>query len=260
MQSLSCAILILAASRTRDGEDALVVGRVDESGRRRTQLGLERPDLHGVAALAGRDVETGHGATLCQYAVSRAVDPGGGAPRGTESQAWGSLATPSTRCAPASGSAVARACTRSTPRPAGSRAGSRRPPVTTDRSTSTSRSRASWSSPWSDSRPATSSTTASCAVAWTHGAIPTIVGRVTSISASGPHPRYAVTGDISFHGKTRTFEHEMHIDVRRGGDLAHGRRTSSTSAKFGMKPPSMLMVRVYPEISVRVELLGTRDE
>ncbi len=29
--------------------------------------------------------------------------------------------------------------------------------------------------------------------------------------------------------------------------------------EFGMKPPSMLMVRVYPEISVRVELHGTND-
>ena len=29
--------------------------------------------------------------------------------------------------------------------------------------------------------------------------------------------------------------------------------------EFGMKPPSMLMVRVYPEISVRVELHGDRD-
>ena len=29
--------------------------------------------------------------------------------------------------------------------------------------------------------------------------------------------------------------------------------------EFGMKPPSMLMIRVYPEISVKVELHGTRD-
>jgi len=28
--------------------------------------------------------------------------------------------------------------------------------------------------------------------------------------------------------------------------------------EFGMKPPSMLMVRVYPEIAVRVELHGVR--
>jgi hypothetical protein len=29
--------------------------------------------------------------------------------------------------------------------------------------------------------------------------------------------------------------------------------------EFGMEPPSMLMIRVYPEISVRVELYGTLD-
>ncbi len=87
---------------------------------------------------------------------------------------------------------------------------------------------------------------------------PTIFGRVTSISASGPHPRYAITGDISFHGKTRTFEHEMQIAV-------HGEGVSLTGEyvfdirEFGMKPPSMLMVRVYPEINVRVELHGNRE-
>ncbi len=87
---------------------------------------------------------------------------------------------------------------------------------------------------------------------------PTISGKLTRIAASRPHPRYMVTGDISFHGKTRTFEHEMHIEV-------HGETVSLTGEyvfdirEFGMKPPSMLMVRVYPEINVRVELHGTRS-
>ncbi len=87
---------------------------------------------------------------------------------------------------------------------------------------------------------------------------PTIGGRVTSIAATGPHPRYAVTGDIEFHGKTRTFEHEMDIEVTDDAVALTG-DTCSTSAQFGMQPPSMLMIRVYPEISVKVELHGTRD-
>ena len=87
---------------------------------------------------------------------------------------------------------------------------------------------------------------------------PTIAGRVTKITAGGTHPRYVVTGDIAFHGKTRTFEHEMHIEVKEEvvsliGDYVFDIR------EFGMKPPSMLMIRVYPEISVRVELHGTRE-
>jgi polyisoprenoid-binding protein YceI len=87
---------------------------------------------------------------------------------------------------------------------------------------------------------------------------PTIAGTVTRIAASGGHPRYMVSGDVSFHGKTRTFEHEMNIEagpetVSLTGDYQFDIR------EFGMKPPSMLMVRVYPEISVRVELYGTRE-
>ena len=87
---------------------------------------------------------------------------------------------------------------------------------------------------------------------------PTIEGRVTKISADGAHPRYLVAGDISFHGKSRSFEHVMDIEIAEEevsltGDYVFDIR------EFGMKPPSMLMIRVYPEIAVRVELYGTRE-
>jgi polyisoprenoid-binding protein YceI len=87
---------------------------------------------------------------------------------------------------------------------------------------------------------------------------PKIEGRVTGIVADGSHPRYSVAGDIAFHGKTRSFEHVMDIqigddEVSLTGDYVFDIR------EFGMKPPSMLMIRVYPEIAVRVELYGTRE-
>jgi polyisoprenoid-binding protein YceI len=88
---------------------------------------------------------------------------------------------------------------------------------------------------------------------------PTIGGRVTKISADGAHPRYRVAGDILFHGKTRSFEHVMDIEV--GADEVSLTGDSVFDIReFGMKPPSMLMIRVYPEITVRVELYGTRDK
>ena len=88
---------------------------------------------------------------------------------------------------------------------------------------------------------------------------PVIEGRVTRLALDGSHPRYLVTGDIDFHGKTRSFEHWMHIEldekeVSLTGDYVFDIR------EFGMKPPSMLMIRVYPEIEVRVELYGTRSD
>jgi polyisoprenoid-binding protein YceI len=84
---------------------------------------------------------------------------------------------------------------------------------------------------------------------------PTISGRLTHIAVAGAHPDYTVTGEVSFHGKTRTFEHGMQIDVHDDGIALTGEDVFDIR-EFGMKPPSMLMVRVYPEISVRVELLG----
>jgi polyisoprenoid-binding protein YceI len=87
---------------------------------------------------------------------------------------------------------------------------------------------------------------------------PNITGQITRVELSEAHPRYAVTGDITFHGKTRSFTHEMSIQVNDGGVLMSGDDVFDIR-EFGMKPPSMLMVRVYPEIAVRVELHGTLD-
>jgi polyisoprenoid-binding protein YceI len=87
---------------------------------------------------------------------------------------------------------------------------------------------------------------------------PTIAGRLTGIVADGSHPNYEVTGEVSFHGKTRTFGHGMQIEVSDEGVALTGEDVFDIR-EFGMKPPSMLMVRVYPEITVRVELHGVRD-
>ena len=87
---------------------------------------------------------------------------------------------------------------------------------------------------------------------------PTIAGRLTHIALAGTHPEYVVTGEVFFHGKTRTFGHAMRIEVTDDGIALTGDDVFDIR-EFGMKPPSMLMVRVYPEISVRVELLGAPD-
>ena len=87
---------------------------------------------------------------------------------------------------------------------------------------------------------------------------PTIAGRLTHIALQGAHPDYMVTGQVSFHGKTRTFAHDMQIEALDEGIALTGEDVFDIR-EFGMKPPSMLMVRVYPEISVKVELHGVRN-
>jgi polyisoprenoid-binding protein YceI len=87
---------------------------------------------------------------------------------------------------------------------------------------------------------------------------PTISGRLTDVALEGAHPDYMVTGEVSFHGKTRAFGHGMKITCNDDGIALTGADVFDIR-EFGMKPPSMLMVRVYPEITVRVELHGTPD-
>ena len=88
---------------------------------------------------------------------------------------------------------------------------------------------------------------------------PTIAGRVTGIVRQRTASRVL--------GHRRDLVPRQDQDVRtRDADRAYEEAASSLTGEyvfdireFGMKPPSMLMVRVYPEISVRVELHGNRD-
>ena len=87
---------------------------------------------------------------------------------------------------------------------------------------------------------------------------PTIVGRVTSISASGP------SSSLRHHGRHLVPRQDKDLRTRdadrsaRRGCLAD-RRIRLRHPRVRHEPPSMLMVRVYPEINVRVELHGNRE-
>jgi polyisoprenoid-binding protein YceI len=87
---------------------------------------------------------------------------------------------------------------------------------------------------------------------------PTIAGQIIRVAAAQRPGEYLVTGDLTFHGKTRTFEHEMVIAITDGAISLKGDYVFDIQ-QFNMKPPSMLMLKVYPEIAVRVELYGDED-
>ncbi len=85
---------------------------------------------------------------------------------------------------------------------------------------------------------------------------PSISGQITRVAATAEPDIFLVTGDLTFHGKTRTFEHEMTIVVSEETIVLTGDYVFDIR-EFNMKPPSMLMLKVYPEVAVRVELHGT---
>jgi hypothetical protein len=88
---------------------------------------------------------------------------------------------------------------------------------------------------------------------------PLIIGQITEVRSTARPGRYRVVGDLSFHGETRVFEHEMTIAPDGESTIALKGDRVFDIREFGMKPPSMLMLKVYPEVAVRVELYGGRE-
>jgi hypothetical protein len=88
---------------------------------------------------------------------------------------------------------------------------------------------------------------------------PLIIGTILGVGHTENPGRYRVSGELSFHGQTRTFEHDMTIEVRDGSSIELKGDRVFDIREFGMKPPSMLMLKVYPEIAVKVELYGSRE-
>jgi len=88
---------------------------------------------------------------------------------------------------------------------------------------------------------------------------PLIEGEIVGVTESGTAGSYLVAGDLTFHGTTRRFAHEMSITMPDESRIELKGENVFDIREFDMKPPSMLMLKVYPEVAVRVELYGTRD-
>jgi hypothetical protein len=88
---------------------------------------------------------------------------------------------------------------------------------------------------------------------------PTIDGDLAEVKETGVDGCYLVRGQITFRGVTRGYEDEMTLERldRRTVRLA-GAATFDVR-DFGMEPPRILMLRVEPEVAVRVEIVAEQD-
>lgn len=88
---------------------------------------------------------------------------------------------------------------------------------------------------------------------------PTIRGELREMEATGSDGTYKVSGDVTFRGVTKRYQDEMTVGpvdsttVRLAGDSRFDVRD------FGMEPPRILMLRVEPEVDVRVEIVAERE-
>jgi polyisoprenoid-binding protein YceI len=70
--------------------------------------------------------------------------------------------------------------------------------------------------------------------------------------------RYLVQGDLTFHGVTRPVEGELSIKADNGSLVLEGEQTFDIR-DFGVDPPKILMLKVHPDVKVRVRAIAEQE-
>jgi polyisoprenoid-binding protein YceI len=87
---------------------------------------------------------------------------------------------------------------------------------------------------------------------------PTIAGDLRAMKQTDDASRYMVRGDLTFRGTARTYEDEMAVAVTDDTVKLSGQSVFDIR-DFGMEPPRILMLKVEPEVTVRVEILAEKE-
>jgi polyisoprenoid-binding protein YceI len=84
----------------------------------------------------------------------------------------------------------------------------------------------------------------------------TIEGELKDMKPAAESGRYLVGGDVTFRGVTRHFEDEMSFRVLEEDGISLEGSHVFDIREFGMEPPKIMMLKVYPDVSVSVKIVA----
>jgi polyisoprenoid-binding protein YceI len=88
---------------------------------------------------------------------------------------------------------------------------------------------------------------------------PRVRGEVSEVSHLGGN-RYHVTGTLALHGITHQVEGEVTLTAAPdAAELQVEGEQSIDMRDFGLEPPKLLMLRVYPEVKLRGRVIARRE-
>ena len=86
---------------------------------------------------------------------------------------------------------------------------------------------------------------------------PTISGDLEVIRPTGEPGRYVIAGALTFRGVTRRYEDGITAEQPDDATLAISGQSMFDIRDFGMEPPRILMLKVDPQVTVRIDLIAT---
>jgi polyisoprenoid-binding protein YceI len=87
---------------------------------------------------------------------------------------------------------------------------------------------------------------------------PTIDGTLTHTERVDGTDRYRVTGDVALRGVSRSCRDELSLEAIDERTVRLEGRSTFDVRDFGVTPPRLLMLRVHPEVAVRIEIIAAR--
>jgi polyisoprenoid-binding protein YceI len=72
--------------------------------------------------------------------------------------------------------------------------------------------------------------------------------------------RYKVRGNLSLHGVTKTVEGEVTLSVLDDGTFEVEGEKVFDIRDFGLTPPRILMLKVYPDVTVRGRVVAAKQD
>ena len=88
---------------------------------------------------------------------------------------------------------------------------------------------------------------------------PTIDGVLTSMEHAGANGTYGVSGDVTFRGVSRPHQGEMSVKVLDSKTIQLAGESRFDIREFGMEPPRVLVLKVLPEVDIRVEIVAVQE-
>lgn len=88
---------------------------------------------------------------------------------------------------------------------------------------------------------------------------PTIEGVLDKMERSGADGSYDVSGQITFRGVSRHYKDELSVHPVDDETVQLAGKSRFDIRDFGMEPPRMLMLKVDPEVDVRVEIVAVKE-
>ncbi len=85
---------------------------------------------------------------------------------------------------------------------------------------------------------------------------PTISGTLSSLQATATSGRYLAEGDVTFRGVTQKVADEVVLTTPQDGTIVFEGTHVFNLHDFGMDPPKIMFLRVFPEVTIKVRIVA----